>query len=353
MSTRTIGILLYGTDAQPRDALAEDKYRLLAEKLAERQWTVRTLTYRDSSREAVKRDARACDAVLVWINPFEPGLDRAALDGLLRELAGAGVLVSAHPDAISRIGTKDVLVSTHSLGWSVNAVAHRSLDEFRARFPASLRREGIRVLKQYRGQSGQGVWKVSVLSPEIFEVRSAVRGETLRELSENALVSFFEIEVFARDSHLIDQRWVATMNRGMVRAYLCGTKVAGFGYQEIIALHPNAPGDDFTRRQPSRRYYYTEDCFLFRRLRARLETVWIPELQKLLGMRVDEFPLLWDADFFLGDPPDSEFLLCEINASCVSPFPESVITRLISELERRLTSKLELETGGPPACRSQ
>ena len=32
MSARTIGILLYGANTQMRNAFAEDKYRLLAEK---------------------------------------------------------------------------------------------------------------------------------------------------------------------------------------------------------------------------------------------------------------------------------------------------------------------------------
>jgi hypothetical protein len=339
MSARTVGILLYGLDAKPRDAFTEDKYRLLAEKMAERQWRVKTLTYHDSCRDALCREARDCDAVLTWINPFEPQLDRPALDAFLRELAGAGVVVSAHPETILRIGTKDVLVATQALSWSVDACAYLALDDFRAQFPAKVRQERARVLKRYRGHSGQGVWKVTALATDTFEVHSASRDEPPRELSEDALVTFFEAEVFARGSHLIDQRWVASVDRGMVRAYVCGTKVVGFGYQEIVALHPGAPGDDFTRRQPSRRYYYTENCFLFQRLRKRLEGEWIPALQQLTAVRSDDFPLLWDADFFFGEPPSAEFLLCEINASCVSPFPESAVTPLIAELERRMTSK--------------
>ncbi len=340
MSTPTIGIFLYGPDAQARNALAEDKYRLLAEQMAGRQWLVRTLTYHGSRRDAAHREARACDAVLVWINPVEPQLDRPALDAFLRELAADGVLVSAHPDTVLRIGTKDVLVTTQSLGWSVDASAHRSADDFRADFPTKVRRDGTRVLKQYRGHSGQGVWKVTALPSGTFEVQPAARAEPPRELNENALVAYFAAAVFAQGSHLVDQRWIATMDRGMVRAYLCGTKVAGFGYQEINALYPAAPSDDFTRRQPSRRHYYTEDCFLFQRLRQRLEQEWVPALQNLLAMRTEEFPLLWDADFFLGDPPNAEFILCEINASCVSPFPESAISPVIAELERRLANAL-------------
>jgi hypothetical protein len=336
MREPVIGILLYGLNAQPRNASTEDKYRLLVEKMTERRWEVRTLTYHDSCRETVRREAYACDAVLVWINPFEPQLDRDALDAFLRELAETGVVVSAHPDTILRIGTKDVLVATQALSWSVDTSAYRSAVDFRAQFPTKVRREGARVLKQYRGHSGQGVWKVSAGEPDKFEVKSASQDEPVRVLNEDAMIEFFGNEVFARGSHLVDQRWVATMDRGMVRAYLCGTKVGGFGYQEIVALHPATPGADFTRRQPSRRYYYTEDCFLFQGLRERLEKEWIPALRSLMAMRAEAFPVLWDADFFLGDPPEPEFILCEINASCVSPFPESAITPLIAELERRL-----------------
>ena len=338
MSLPTIGILLYGTDAQPRNAAAEDKYRLLVQKMVERSWDVRTLTYHHSFEDRLRRDARACDAVLAWINPTEPQLDRSRLDAFLRELAGDGVVVSAHPDAILRIGTKDVLVATQSLGWSTDAVVHRSAAEFRARFSATVRREGARVLKQYRGHSGQGVWKVTAVSADRFEMISATRGESPRTLDVDTLVAYYETEVFGQGSHLVDQRWVSTIDRGMVRAYLCGMKVAGFGYQEIVALHPSTPDDDFTRQQPSRRYYYTEKCFLFQRLRDRLEKEWIPALQSLVAMQPEQFPLLWDADFFFGEQAD-QFVLCEINASCVSPFPESAITPLITELEAGLARR--------------
>jgi hypothetical protein len=338
MKRPTIGILLYATDAKRRIASIEDKYRVLVEQMVSRKWEVLTLNYHHALLNTLHREAHLCDAVLVWINPMEPGLDRGALDSLLRKLADDGILVSAHPDAILGIGTKNVLVATQSIGWSIDCAAYRSIEEFREQFPATVRRDGARVLKQYRGHNGQGIWKVTALSGDVFEVRPAVGGEPPRKLEQDALVAYFEAEVFACGSHLVDQRWVATMNRGMVRAYLCGAKVAGFGYQEIVALHPVTPQDDFTRQQPSRRYYYTEDCILFQRLRVLLETEWIPALQKLRKLPDDELPLLWDVDFFFGEAPDPAFILCEINVSCVSPFPESAISPLIAELGRRLAN---------------
>ena len=334
----TVGVLLYDSGASPRDARTEDKYRLLADRMALAGWQVRTLGYRGDRHEALQREALKCDVLLVWINPVEPGLDRAALDSFLRALAGKGLLVSAHPDAILRIGTKDVLVATQSLSWSVEACAYRSFAEFGAQFADRVRRDGTRVLKQYRGNGGDGVWKVSIGIGGAFEVKPATRGAPAQSMSEAQLLELFDAEVFSRGSHLIDQRWVPTLPRGMVRAYLCGAKVVGFGYQEINALYPAAPGDDFTRQQPSRRNYYTEQCHLFQDLRRRLENEWVPGLCACVGLEARALPLVWDADFLLGDPP-REYLLCEINASCVSPFPDSAVTPLIEEITRRLTTR--------------
>lgn len=340
----TIGILLFDSGGAPRNAATEEKYRLLAERMVLANWRVKTLGYHEDRQQTVRSEALQCDALLVWINPIEPGLDRPRLDSFLRELAGQGLLVSAHPDAILQIGTKDVLVATQSLNWSIEACAYRSLAEFRTQFPATARRDGIRVLKQYRGNGGDGVWKVTAIGNKAYEVMSATRHAPAETMSETQLLSFFDAAVFARGSHLIDQRWVPTLPRGMVRAYLCGARVAGFGYQEINTLYPATPHDDFTRQQPSKRHYYTEDCHLFQNLRRRLEDEWVAGLCTCVGIKPDDLPLLWDADFLLGDPPQ-EYLLCEINASCVSPFPDSAITPLIRELDRRLAGRRKFGGG--------
>lgn len=334
----TIGILLYGAGGQTRNAGAEEKYRLLVERMAAAGLTPQTLSYHASRREAVRVEARACDAVLAWINPTEPELDRTALDEFLRELSQQGVLVSAHPDTILTLGTKEVLVESQAVGWTVEAFSYRTGAEFRAQFPGRVRSKGPRVLKQYRGNGGQGVWKVSTGARGDFVAESASDGAGAESMDEAALLAYFVREVFDQGSHLVDQAWVPSMTRGMVRAYLCGKKVAGFGYQEIVALHPVAPGDDFTRRQPTRRHYYSEQCALFQPLRQRLEEAWLPALATRFALADADFPLLWDTDFFFADPP-RDYLLCEINVSCVSPFPESAITPLIGELKRRLVAR--------------
>jgi hypothetical protein len=56
------------------------------------------------------------DGVLVWINPIQDGANRASLDELLRDVSERGMWVSAHPDVIAKVGTKEVLYRTRGLG---------------------------------------------------------------------------------------------------------------------------------------------------------------------------------------------------------------------------------------------
>ena len=59
------------------------------------------MIYSDGAIDAVREQLLGLDGVLVWVNPIEQGLDRSPLDPLLREVAEAGVWVSAHPDVIT------------------------------------------------------------------------------------------------------------------------------------------------------------------------------------------------------------------------------------------------------------
>jgi hypothetical protein len=72
---------------------------------------------------ASEMEARLADVnfVLVWYNPFESGRDRSRLNAMLRALAARGVGVSAHPDLIDKMGTKDVLFRNRRLSWGTDA----------------------------------------------------------------------------------------------------------------------------------------------------------------------------------------------------------------------------------------
>ena len=119
--------------------------------------------YDEGFADEVREQLLAADGVLVWVDPIHQGKTRAALDPLLRDVAARGPWVSAHPDVILKMGVKEVLYRTRHLGWGTDTHLYRSAAEFRAEFPARLRAHGPRVLKQNRGNGGQGVWKVELV----------------------------------------------------------------------------------------------------------------------------------------------------------------------------------------------
>jgi hypothetical protein len=84
---------------------------------------------------------------------------------------------------------------------------------------------------------------------------------------------------------------------------------------------------------------YDADAPEFRQLRDRLEREWVPGLCRLVGLGDTELPVLWDADFLYGprtDAGEDSYMLCEINASSVIPFPGAAPTKLASAVEQRL-----------------
>ena len=66
----------------------------------------------------------------------------------------------------------------------------------------------------------------------------------------------------------------------------------------------------------------------FQAIKHKLEQKWVPAVQQLLKIETESLPILWDCDFLLGpkgDKGEDSYVLCEINVSCVVPYPESVV----------------------------
>ena len=119
---------------------------------------------------------------------------------------------------------------------------------------------------------------------------------------------------------------------------MCGNKVAGFGYQEINAFYELKVKDCILKLPPGRRYYFTENWGLFSDLKEIMENDWVPKLQESQSISTDMLPVIWDADFFINKSAvySSKYSLCEINVSCVSPFPPSAMKFMIEETSNRI-----------------
>src|SRR5262249_17510267 len=129
----------------PEDSRFLPLFRALADLGAQAETAVSTETFADE----VRQQLMSVDGVLVWVNPLQDGRDRSVLDAILREAAAAGVFVSAHPDVIARLGTKEVLYTTRDIGWSSDTHLYRSAAQMREELPARLA-GSARVLKQLR-----------------------------------------------------------------------------------------------------------------------------------------------------------------------------------------------------------
>ncbi len=222
--------------------------------------------YDEEFADEVRAQLLAADGVLVWVDPIHDGKTRAALDPLLREVAEHGPWVSAHPDTILKMGVKEVLHRTRHLGWGADTHLYRDGNEFAALFPARLGSAGPRVIKQNRGNGGQGVWKAELLPGERVRVLEARRGAVPAEMALGDFMARCAAYFDVPDGLIIDQPFQPRLPEGMIRCYMAVDRVAGFGHQLIKALIPPPPeGPDSPEAQPGPRIMHGPDAAPFQR----------------------------------------------------------------------------------------
>jgi hypothetical protein len=338
--------LLWRGDRQERRNATPDNNRLsrVFEALAALGIHAEPAVYADDTAAEVREQLLKLDGVLVWVNPISDGQDRIALDAMLRDVASKGVWVSAHPDVIRKMGVKEVLHRTRHLGWGTDTQLYRDAGSFGDEFPPRLLSAGPRVLKQNRGNGGQGVWKVELVSPTaskggIVRVLQAARGSVPEDMLLGDFMRRCE-SYFVAEGCIIDQPFQPRLPDGMIRCYMSADKVVGFGHQLVKALIPPPPeGPDSERGRPGPRIMHPASAAAFQALRTKMEAEWTPQMMQLLDIDAESLPIIWDADFLYGPRTASgedTYVLCEINVSSVFPIPEQAP----SEIARRALARL-------------
>ena len=141
--------IVFPADAKERLStnLEQSRFAGIAKALRATGMEVVGAPFADELVEAVRAQLLGVDGVLVWINPIQAGRDRSVLNAMLADVASMGVFVSAHPEVIDKLGTKEVLYRTREMSWGCDTRLYATLEAMRTELPISVG-FGARVLKQ-------------------------------------------------------------------------------------------------------------------------------------------------------------------------------------------------------------
>ncbi|MGE0598228.1 MAG: Cj0069 family protein [Dehalococcoidia bacterium] len=314
--------------------------------LRSRGLVVREVPFSEEAADDVRRALVSVDAALVWVDPISTrdGRNRAVLDELLRDVATRGVWVSAHPDAILKLGTKDVLVRTKSMEWGSDCALIESVEELEGHLKGRRVEHGPVVFKRHRGNGGDGVWRVEVVADAssgkddgLLRILHARRGSNPEDMPVADFVARCG-PYFERGGCMVSQPFQERLSDGQIRCYMVNRQVSGFGHHYVGGLLPRAVGEPEPRNP---RLYYGPSYPEFQALKLKLEGGWVDEMLRILDISGDELPVLWDADFFFGvrnAAGEDTFVLCEINASSVDIFPGETLTALADAVRDRVAT---------------
>lgn len=300
--------------------------------------------------EVAKRDEifnYVKDNGVAYVSRVNPGnlnlADEKIYFDMLRELADNGLVAMSHPDAMIGYGSKDALIKLRDTTLvPSDTYAYYEVDEFHTQFPKSLT-FGERVLKQNRGSTGEGIWRVHLIS-ELAEDATEVpldakikcteaKDNHTEEWELGKFMDFCDQYIIGENGMLVDMPFLPRITEGEIRLFMLG----------------NAPVN-VVHKKPAD----TEDAFsatLFSGAKYRYDSPeeWqtlvdeflgqLPQIQNLLGDF--DLPLLWTADFILDDTENGEdaYILGEINCSCVGFTSEltlapRVADEIIATIER-------------------
>ena len=266
------------------------------------------------------------DAYISRVNPGNiPGGEKGYFD-LLTRLTEAGLVGMSTPDEMIAYGAKDALVKLNGTNLVPDdTTAYYDVDDFHETFPTSLS-YGERVLKQNRGSTGSGIWRVRLADKSLAEsvepgtalpldaklkCTEAVDNHTdERELGE--FMDFCDQYIEGDNGMLVDMRFMPRIVEGEIRILLVGPDPVF-----IVHKKPAEGGDAFSATLFSGAKYtyqkpeeWQELVDMFAEAR--------PVIAENLGG--DNIPLIWTADFMLADDDETgedTYVLGEINCSCV------------------------------------
>ena len=286
------------------------------------------------------------DAYISRINPGNlPHGEKIYFD-TLRILSKHGLIGMSTPDAMLNFGAKDALVKLAKTDLVPNdTYAYYSIADFKNTFPKSLS-YGERVLKQNRGSTGEGIWRVQIDADISYEPGDAIPLDTRLKCTEAVdnhveyqtladFMTFCEKYIIGENGMLVDMRFMPRIKEGEIRILMVGDK-------PIFVVHkkPADAADAFSATLFSGAKYTYDKPEDWQELVDRFNSE-LPTISEKLGGF--DIPLVWTADFMLDwdDENNDTYVLGEINCSCVgftSHLDQGIQELVADEVIRRIVT---------------
>ena len=293
----------------------------IIDSLKNRGWTAEIIFYSDEDRgEIYRHTIEKADAYISRVNPGNL-VDESGYFQMLRELVNNGVEGLPHPDAMIAYGAKNSVEKLKGTDIVPDDVfTYYDFDTLKEKFPKSLK-NGVRVIKQNRGSTGEGIWRVEVINPEKYKEEIPLNARLkLTEARDNhteekSLQEFMEFCIKyleGPNGMLLDMPFLERIKEGEIRVLMLRDNVVN-----IVHKKPAETKDAFSATLFSgAKYRYDKPeqwPDLVVSVKGSLRTI-----QERLGNY--DLPLIWTADFMLDTDKKTgkdKYILGEINASCV------------------------------------
>lgn len=304
-------------------------------------WLCEVLYFRDEWKDEIYEYTKVhFSGFISRINPGNLPFGEDLYFETLRKLSESGIVAISHPDEMLKLGAKDILIKLKNTPFATeDTYGYQSIKEFRDSFPFRLAQKQ-RVLKQNRGSTGVGIWKVEILDDTKTYENEPLPLDTLvqcTEASDNHVemhtldnfMTLCEKYMAENNSMLIDMPYLPRISEGELRLLLIANKPIA-----VIHKKPTNSVDAFSATMFSGAKYTVFQTETFPNLIRLFED----NLHLILkNAKLKEYPILWTADFILDfdEIQNEKYVLSEINCSCVG-IPE----KLIGDFENAFASEV-------------
>ncbi len=306
-----------GLDGHRKDTLP------MVNALKEKGWHAEVVFYEDDKKDKIiDYVIENFDAYVSRVNPGSIPSGESIYFDMLNKLSDAGVIGMPNPDVMIGYGAKDALTKlTETDLVPDDTYAYYSLEELKDKFPIALSK-GERVLKQNRGSTGSGIWRVVVDDERNFEAGQALPLDCKIKCTEAVdnhveyhqlgdFMDFCNQYIVGDNGMLVDMPFMPRIKEGEIRILMVADK-------PIFVVHkkPAEGADSFSATLFSGAKYRYDDPSEWKELMDLFQGELAGISDKLGGYSA---PLIWTADFMLDYDEDGndKYVLGEMNCSCV------------------------------------